>query len=322
MVRCRRGRRDRRRSTTCGHRTWGPRERAGSPSRSTRPRANDFLIVDGSRRPVPSGPSTSPGSATAGSGVGADGVIRLSAGAAARLPVRPRERRRHAGRRCAGTGCGARGPSCTTVGGRRATSFDARHAGRCPRTSRSTLRDGRVAGATVAMGTPNFTKAAIPMAGPAWETFREQPFDVGRRPDVPGHGAHDGQPAPRPVRGEEPERYHVEHIGPAIEHDDAVPRAHQRRVRARARERDRRARLGAGRGGDARLRLAVRARSRWRRTRPGWRPAASRSASRAGRSRSSAGRTARSCLGGPVAHVFDGTADPEAPVTVPAWTGR
>ena len=29
------------------------------------------------------------------------------------------------------------------------------------------------------MGVPGFTKAAIPMRGPAWETFLGQPFDVG-----------------------------------------------------------------------------------------------------------------------------------------------
>ena len=36
-------------------------------------------------------------------------------------------------------------------------------------------------GATVAMGQPNFTKAAIPMRGPAWETFQDQAVRRGRR---------------------------------------------------------------------------------------------------------------------------------------------
>src|SRR5206468_7941183 len=39
--------------------------------------------------------------------------------------------------------------------------------------------DGRVDRVTVEMGTPDFTKAAIPMRGPAWATFRVEPFDVG-----------------------------------------------------------------------------------------------------------------------------------------------
>ena len=50
---------------------------------------------------------------------------------------------------------------------------------------------------------------------------------------------------------EDPERYHVEHLGPALEHHELVPGAGQRRVRARrGRGRDRRPRLGARRRGD------------------------------------------------------------------------
>ena len=36
------------------------------------------------------------------------------------------------------------------------------------------MHDGRV---RVDMGEPNFTKAAIPMRGPAWETFLREPLD-------------------------------------------------------------------------------------------------------------------------------------------------
>ena len=39
--------------------------------------------------------------------------------------------------------------------------------------------DGEVHRITVEMGVPGFTKASIPMRGPAWETFLGQPFDVG-----------------------------------------------------------------------------------------------------------------------------------------------
>src|SRR5205085_1249717 len=39
--------------------------------------------------------------------------------------------------------------------------------------------DGRVVGVTVGMGPPNFTRAAIPMRGPAWETFVAEPLDIG-----------------------------------------------------------------------------------------------------------------------------------------------
>ncbi len=39
--------------------------------------------------------------------------------------------------------------------------------------------DGEVRRVTVEMGAPAFAKAAIPMRGPAWETFLGEPFDIG-----------------------------------------------------------------------------------------------------------------------------------------------
>jgi diaminopimelate epimerase len=51
--------------------------------------------------------------------------------------------------------------------------------------------DGRV---TVDMGEPNFTKSAIPMRGPAWETFLSQPLDLGGGLTFPASAVSMGNP--------------------------------------------------------------------------------------------------------------------------------
>ena len=126
-------------------------------------------------------------------------------------------------------------------------------------------------GATVAMGQPNFTKAAIPMRGPAWETFQDQPFDAGDGRTMRATAVSMGNPHLVLFTDEDPERYHLEHMGPALEHHELVPRAHERGVRAgRRRRRDRRPRLGARRGGDDGLRhRRLRRRRRGERGGPG-----------------------------------------------------
>jgi diaminopimelate epimerase len=83
--------------------------------------------------------------------------------------------------------------------------------------------DGRVRSATVSMGSPNFTKAGIPMRGPAWETFLEQPFDVGGGLVLTASALSMGNPHLVLFTGEDPERYHVEHLGPALEHHELFP---------------------------------------------------------------------------------------------------
>jgi diaminopimelate epimerase len=78
-------------------------------------------------------------------------------------------------------------------------------------------------GATVAMGRPNFTKAAIPMRGPAWETFQEQPFDAGDGRTMRATALNVGNPHLVLFTDEDPERYHLEHMGPALEHHELFP---------------------------------------------------------------------------------------------------
>ncbi len=78
-------------------------------------------------------------------------------------------------------------------------------------------------GATVDMGVPNFTKAAIPMRGPAWETYQEQPFDLGDGRELRATALSMGNPHLVLFTEEDPERYHLEHIGPALEHHELFP---------------------------------------------------------------------------------------------------
>jgi diaminopimelate epimerase len=78
-------------------------------------------------------------------------------------------------------------------------------------------------GAAVQMGQPNFTKAAIPMRGPAWETFQEQPFDIGDGRTLAATAVSMGNPHLVLFTEEDPERYHLEHIGPALEHHELFP---------------------------------------------------------------------------------------------------
>ena len=86
---------------------------------------------------------------------------------------------------------------------------------------RVTVRDdGRV---TVEMGVPNFTKAAIPMRGPAWETFLDQSLDLGGGVVVRASAVSMGNPHLVLFVEDDPERFHVSHIGPVLEGDDRFP---------------------------------------------------------------------------------------------------
>lgn len=78
-------------------------------------------------------------------------------------------------------------------------------------------------GAVVEMGVPNFTKAAIPMRGPAWETFQEQPFDVGDGLTMVATAVSMGNPHLVLFTEEDLDRYRLEEIGPALERHELFP---------------------------------------------------------------------------------------------------
>jgi diaminopimelate epimerase len=82
---------------------------------------------------------------------------------------------------------------------------------------------GRVDRVTVEMGTPVFAKAAIPMRGPAWETFLGEPFDVGGGMTFKVSAVSMGNPHLVLFVDDDPDRIHVGHIGPALERHELFP---------------------------------------------------------------------------------------------------
>jgi diaminopimelate epimerase len=82
------------------------------------------------------------------------------------------------------------------------------------------LADGRI---SVEMGHPAFAKSAIPMRGPAWETFLGEPFDIGGGTTVKASALSMGNPHLVLLIEDDPNRYHVGHIGPALEHHELFP---------------------------------------------------------------------------------------------------
>ncbi|HWC70973.1 MAG TPA: diaminopimelate epimerase [Actinomycetota bacterium] len=76
---------------------------------------------------------------------------------------------------------------------------------------------------TVTMGTPNFTRAAIPMRGPAWETFLGQPFDIGGGLTMTASALSMGNPHLVVFVDGDPATVHVGHIGPMLERHELFP---------------------------------------------------------------------------------------------------
>jgi diaminopimelate epimerase len=83
--------------------------------------------------------------------------------------------------------------------------------------------DAEVRRVTVEMGVPGFTKASIPMRGAAWETFLGEPFDMGNGMTVKASAVSMGNPHLVLFVDDDPDRFHVGHIGPALERHDLFP---------------------------------------------------------------------------------------------------
>jgi diaminopimelate epimerase len=176
---------------------------------------NDFLIVDELDTSI--GPLDVPELCDRWFGVGADGLIRVGRGDAAPFSFSlanadgtPAEMSGN-GMRCLGAWLRDRGYVANGASFEVDTPAGIRHLW-------LTLD-----GATVGMGRPNFTMAAIPMRGPAWETFQQQPFDVGDGRTLRATALSMGNPHLVLFTEEDPERYHLEHIGPALEHHELFP---------------------------------------------------------------------------------------------------
>jgi diaminopimelate epimerase len=178
---------------------------------------NDFLLVDG---PVPH-PEDVRALCDRWHGVGADGVIGLTEGSAATLVFAlinadgsPAE--------TSGNGLRCFGAFARDLGRVVGEELDVETSVGVKHLSLDVV-DGRVRAATVDMGVANFTKAAIPMRGPAWETFLEQPFDVGGGLILTASAVSMGNPHLVLFTVDDPAAYHLHHFGPAVEHHEWFP---------------------------------------------------------------------------------------------------
>jgi diaminopimelate epimerase len=150
-------------------------------------------------------------------GIGADGSIRVTRGTDGRRFMDYRNADGTVAEMC-GNGIRCVAVFLRDLGEETAPSFEV---GTRAGIRRVTLRDdGRV---TVNMGEPNFTKAAIPMRGPAWETYRDEPLDLGGGVVVRATAVSMGNPHLVLFLEDDPERFHVSHIGAVLERDERFP---------------------------------------------------------------------------------------------------
>ena len=150
-------------------------------------------------------------------GIGADGSIRVTRGRDGRPFMDYRNADGSLAEMCGnGLRCVAR--FLRDLGEEERASFDVETRAGLRRVS---LRDD--GGVTVDMGEPNFTKAAIPMRGPAWETYLDQELDLGGGVLVRATAVSMGNPHLVLFLEDDPERFHVSHIGTVLERDDRFP---------------------------------------------------------------------------------------------------
>jgi diaminopimelate epimerase len=150
-------------------------------------------------------------------GVGADGSIRVTSGRDGRPFMDYRNADGTIAEMC-GNGLRCVALLLGDVGGVDELSFDVETRAGTRRVE--LLPDGRV---RVDMGEPNFTKAAIPMRGPAWETSLHEPLDLGGGVMVTASAVSMGNPHFVLFVDDDPERFHVSHIGAVLERDDRFP---------------------------------------------------------------------------------------------------
>jgi diaminopimelate epimerase len=150
-------------------------------------------------------------------GVGADGSIRVTAGNDGRPFMDYRNADGSLAEMC-GNGLRCVALLLRDVDEVTASSFDVETRSGTRRVELAP--DGSV---SVDMGEPNFTKAAIPMRGPAWETYLHEPLDLGGGVVVTASAVSMGNPHFVLFVEDDPERYHVAHIGAVLERDDRFP---------------------------------------------------------------------------------------------------
>ena len=150
-------------------------------------------------------------------GVGADGLIRIVRGRDAALFMDYRNADGSIAEMC------GNGVRCVAALARDAglidmTEFDVATLAGIHRVE--LLADTRI---SVEMGKPAFAKSAIPMRGPAWETFLGEPLDIGGGITVKASALSMGNPHLVLLVEDHPDRFHVTHIGPVLEHHELFP---------------------------------------------------------------------------------------------------
>jgi diaminopimelate epimerase len=150
-------------------------------------------------------------------GIGGDGSIRVTAGTDGRAFMDYRNADGSLAEMC-GNGLRCVALLLRDVDGAAGSSFEVETRSGTRRVELAP--DGRV---SVDMGEPNFTKAAIPMRGPAWETYLREPLDLGGGIVVTASAVSMGNPHLVLFVEDDPERFHVAHIGEVLERDDRFP---------------------------------------------------------------------------------------------------
>jgi diaminopimelate epimerase len=150
-------------------------------------------------------------------GIGGDGSIRVTTGADGRPFMDYRNADGSLAEMC-GNGLRCVALLLRDVDGAAGSSFEVETRSGTRRVELAP--DGRV---SVDMGEPNFTKAAIPMRGPAWETYLREPLDLGGGIVVTASAVSMGNPHLVLFVEDDPERFHIAHIGEVLERDDRFP---------------------------------------------------------------------------------------------------
>jgi diaminopimelate epimerase len=182
---------------------------------------NDFVMLLDLDDELRLGPAEAAACCDRRLGVGADGTIRVTRSAGGGLEMDYRNADGSVAKTCGnGIRCVAR--FAHDRGLVEASEFDVMTGAGSSRV-RLHLDGGVARSVTVDMGVPGFAKSAIPMRGPAWETFLTEPLDLGGGITLKASALSMGNPHLVLFVDDPPERFHVGHIGARLEHHDLFP---------------------------------------------------------------------------------------------------